>query len=125
MRWQARPRERRQQSNARRLRLVRIACRVDARDPGQRAYDRRQIVHWNVPAHPTVTWGWRRFIAATPGSRQPRCLIRDRDTCYGDGFVPRARAIGIETVLTRVRTPQANTIAERWVGMAAASVSTT
>ena len=80
------------------------------------AHERRQIVHWNVTAHPTAPWVWRQLLAATPWGQQPRYLIRDRDTCYGRDFVPRARAIGIETVLTPVRAPQANAIAERLVG---------
>lgn len=53
------------------------------------------------------------MIAATPWNVRPRFLIRDRDRAYGGDFVPRARRIGIETVLTPVRAPQANAIAER------------
>ncbi len=34
---------------------------------------------------------------------------------YGSNFVPRARAIGIETLLTPFRAPNANAIAERVV----------
>ena len=80
------------------------------------AHERRRIVHWNVTAHPTATWVWRQLIEATPWGRQPRYMIRDRDTCYGGDFVSRAGAIGIKTVLTPVRAPQANAIAERLVG---------
>ena len=79
------------------------------------AHDRRQIVHWNVTAHPTASWVWRQLLEATPWGRRPRYLIRDRDTCYGGDLVPRARARGIETVLAPVRAPQANAIAERLV----------
>ncbi len=42
-------------------------------------------------------------------------MIRDRDRSYGSDFIARARSIGIETVLTPVRAPQANGIAERVV----------
>ena len=48
--------------------------------------------------------------------QQPRYLIRDRDRSSGGAFIGKARAIGIKTVLTAVRTPQANAIAERVVG---------
>ena len=48
--------------------------------------------------------------------RGPRYLVRDRDRAYGGDFILRARAIGIETVLTPVRAPQANAIAERVIG---------
>ena len=64
-----------------------------------------------------VRWhrvGWRRYW--TWRSRRPRYLIRDRDRAYGRDFVARARRIGIETVLAPIRAPQANGVAERWVG---------
>ena len=48
--------------------------------------------------------------------QQPRYLIGDRDRSYSGAFIGKARAIGIKTVLTAVRPPQANTIAERVVG---------
>src|SRR5215510_16180241 len=38
-----------------------------------------------------------------------------RDRVYGGDFVARARALGIETLLTPVRAPRANAIAERVV----------
>jgi transposase InsO family protein len=80
------------------------------------AHDRRQLVHLNVTAHPTAAWVWRQLIAATPWGRVPRYLIRDRDAVYGREFVPRARSVGIQTLLTPVRAPRANAIAERLVG---------
>jgi transposase InsO family protein len=80
------------------------------------AHDRRELVHLNVTAHPTAAWIWRQLIAATPWGRVPRYLIRDRDAVYGRDFVPRARGLGIETLLTPVRAPRANAIAERLVG---------
>ena len=46
----------------------------------------------------------------------PRFLIRDRDRAYGGDFVLRAKRIGIQTVLTPVRAPKANAVAERVVG---------
>ena len=39
-----------------------------------------------------------------------------RDASFGKGFVARAGAIGIETLLSPFRCPQANGIAERMVG---------
>ena len=58
---------------------------------------------------------WRQLIEATAWNRRPRYLIRDRDRSYGARFIERARSIAIETVLTPVRAPQANGIAERLV----------
>ena len=77
---------------------------------------RRRIVHFNVTAHPTAPWVWRQLLEARPWGQQPRYLIRDRDRSYGGAFIGKARAIGIKMVLTAVRAPQANAIAERVVG---------
>jgi transposase InsO family protein len=80
------------------------------------AHARRELVHLNVTANPTAAWVWRQLIAATPWGRAPRYLLRDRDAVYGGDFVPRARRLGLETLLTPVRAPRANAIAERLVG---------
>jgi putative transposase len=79
-------------------------------------HERRRIRHWNVTEHPTSAWIWRQLIEATPWGEQPRFLIRDRDRSYGGAFVAHARRIGIETVLTPVRAPNANAVAERVIG---------
>ena len=76
----------------------------------------RRIVHFNVTAHQTAPWVWRQLLEATPWGQQPRYLIRDRDRSYGGAFIYKAPAIGIKTVLTAVRPPKANAIAERVVG---------
>lgn len=80
------------------------------------SHDRRRIEHFNVTRHPTADWVWRQLMEATPWGARPRFLIRDRDRNYGGDFVARARRIGIETVLTPVRAPQANAVAERVIG---------
>ena len=59
---------------------------------------------------------WRQLIAATPWGWTPRYLVRDRDVVYGRDFVERARGRGIKTVLTPIRAPRANAVAERLVG---------
>jgi transposase InsO family protein len=80
------------------------------------AHDRRELVHLNVTAHPTAAWVWRQLIEATPWGRAPRYLVRDRDAVYGRDFNSRARGLGVETVLTPIRAPRANAVAERLVG---------
>ena len=80
------------------------------------SHARRRILHGNVTAHPTAPWVWRQIIAATPWNTAPRFLIRDRDRNDGGHFVPKAAALGIETILTPVRAPEANAIAERVIG---------
>ena len=79
-------------------------------------HDRRELVHCTVTAHPTAAWVWRQLLEATPWGRQPRYLLRDRDAAYGGDFVPRARRLGIETLVSPVRAPRANAIAERVIG---------
>jgi transposase InsO family protein len=76
---------------------------------------RRELVHLAVTAHPTAAWVWRQLIEATAWGRRPKHLIRDRDAVYGGDLAARARGLGIETVLTPVRAPRANAIAERVV----------
>ena len=80
------------------------------------SHDRRRIEHWTVTRNPNAAWIWRQIIAATPWGTRPRYLIRDRDASYGRDFVARAAALGIRTILTPVRAPQANAIAERCIG---------
>ena len=77
---------------------------------------RRELVHLNVTTSPTAAWVWRQLIAATPWGRTPRYLVRDRDAVYGRDVVRRARGLGIETLLTPIRAPRANAVAERLVG---------
>ncbi|MGH2367088.1 MAG: integrase core domain-containing protein [Chloroflexota bacterium] len=77
---------------------------------------RRALVHLAVTAHPTAARVWRQVVEATPWGRQPKHLIRDRDTVYGGDFRERAAALGIEIVLTPVRAPRANAVAGRVIG---------
>ena len=69
-----------------------------------------------VTPHPTAAWVWRRVINATPWGRAPAYLVRDRDAVYGADFVRKAAGLGIRTVLTPIRAPRANAVAERLVG---------
>ncbi len=78
-------------------------------------HDRRALVYWNVTRHPTAAWVWQQIREATPWGQHPHYLIRDRDAKFGGDFVPRAQGIGIETIRTPFRAPQANAIAERVV----------
>jgi transposase InsO family protein len=80
------------------------------------SHARRELVDLNVTASPTAAWIWRQLVAATPWGRAPRFLVRDRDAVYGRNFTPRARGLGVETVLTPIRAPHANAVAERLVG---------
>ena len=79
-------------------------------------HDRLRLVLWNVTRHPTQAWVWQQIREARPWGEHPRSLLRDRDRCDGGDFVRRAAAVGITTVRSPVRAPQANAIAERVIG---------
>jgi len=68
-----------------------------------------------VTARPTAAWVWRQLIEATPWDRQPGYLIHDRDRVWGADVGKRASSLGIESLRTPIRTPRADSIAERWV----------
>ena len=80
------------------------------------AHGRRELVHVAVTAHPAAAWVWRQVVEATAWGRQPRFLLRDRDSVYGGDFGSRLAALGIEQLLTPVRAPRANAVAERLMG---------
>jgi putative transposase len=80
------------------------------------SHGRRELIHVNVTSNPTAAWIWRQLVQATPWGRAPQFLIRDRDRVYGSDFPARAARLGIRTVLTPVRAPRANAVAERLVG---------
>jgi putative transposase len=79
-------------------------------------HGRRELLHFRVTAHPTAAWVWQQVINATPWGRSPRYLLRDRDRVYGSDFGAKLKGLGIEQVLTPVRAPKANAVAERLVG---------
>ncbi len=80
------------------------------------SHGRRQLVQLNVTSRPSAEWVWRQLIEATPWGQQPKFLIRDRDCCYGGSFNLRAARLGIEAILTPIRAPKANAVAERVIG---------
>jgi transposase InsO family protein len=77
------------------------------------SHDRRELVHVRVTAHPTAAWVWRQLLEATAWRRQPKYLLRDRDSVYGRDFVTKAQRLGIDALLTPFRAPRANALAER------------
>jgi putative transposase len=80
------------------------------------AHGRRELVHVAVTAHPAAAWVWRQVVEATAWGRRPRFLLRDRDAVYGGAFGSRLATLGIEQLLTPVRAPRANAVAERLIG---------
>src|ERR1700720_4371967 len=77
----------------------------------------REVLHVQTTRHPTAEWASRQIIECCGWDREPpRFLIHDRDGCYGAVFDRRVRALGITQIRTPFRSPQANSVAERWVG---------
>jgi putative transposase len=79
-------------------------------------HDRRQVVHFNVTAHPTALWTAQQIIEAFPEETAPRFLVRDRDSIYGEYFRCRVAGMGIEEVVTSAQSPWQNPYAERLIG---------
>jgi putative transposase len=73
-----------------------------------------------VTAHPSGEWVAQqvRNLLMDLGRRaeELRFLIRDRDTKFTAASDVVFTSIGIQIIVTPVRAPQANAIAERWVG---------
>jgi len=59
------------------------------------SHDRRQIVHFNVTAHPTARWTAQQLVEAFPFDSAPRYLLRDRDAIYGKKVRRRIKSLGI------------------------------
>ncbi len=78
--------------------------------------ERRRVIHFNVPAHPTAEWAARQVVQAFPCDMAPKYLLRDRDAVYGESFRRRVKNMGIEEVLTAYRCPWQNPYSERLNG---------
>ena len=80
------------------------------------SHDRRQIVHFNVTAHPTARWTAQQLVEAFPFESAPRYLLRDRDAIFGEKVQRRINSMGIEEVVTAPRSPWQNPFCERVIG---------
>ena len=81
------------------------------------SHDRRKIVHVNVTAAPTAEWTIRQISAAFPGDgKEPKYLLRDRDSIYDERFRRAVKAMGMEEVVSAPRSPWQNPFCERVIG---------
>ena len=78
-------------------------------------HNRRQVVHFNVTAHPTALWTAQQIIEAFPEETAPRFLLRDREKNYGEHFRCRVVGMGIQEVVTAAHSPWHNPYAERLI----------
>jgi transposase InsO family protein len=80
-------------------------------------YASRRLIHVNVTAHPTVQWTVQQFREAIPADHAYRILIHDRDAIFSKAVDQSVRNMGLHVIKTPVRTPVANAICERVIGM--------
>ena len=80
----------------------------------------RRVHLAGVTAHPTGWWvaqQARNLVAVLDDQATAfKFLIRDRDTKFSRAFDDVWRSTGVEIIRTPVRAPNANAVAERWVG---------
>jgi transposase InsO family protein len=80
------------------------------------AHKRRRILHFAVTNHPTAEWIAQQVREAFPWDTEPRYLLRDRDSIFGQDFVDQRKAMGIKQVLSAPRSPWQNAYFERVIG---------
>ena len=66
--------------------------------------DRREIMRFNVTAHPTAQRTTQQIVAAFPFATAPRYLLRDRDSINGKAVQRRIESLVIEEVITAPRS---------------------
>jgi transposase InsO family protein len=80
----------------------------------------RQVFFAGVTANPTRAWTTQAarnlFLRHADRLADSRALVRDRGSQFVDTFDEIFRTEGIKVLKTPVRTPVANTFAERWIG---------
>ena len=80
----------------------------------------RQVFYAGVTANPTGAWTTQAarnlFLHHAEHLDAARALVRDRGSQFIDSFDEIFRTEGFKILRTPVRTPVANTFAERWIG---------
>jgi transposase InsO family protein len=80
----------------------------------------REVYFGGITEHPTGAWTTQaaRNLFLRHGDRLDgtRALVRDRGSQFVDSFDEIFRTEGLKILKTPVRTPVANTFAERWIG---------
>ena len=76
----------------------------------------RQILHWNVTAHPTAEWTLQQFRNGLPLEPTHRFIIHDRDAIFAPAVDDALRSISLAVLRTPARAPQANAYVERVIG---------
>jgi putative transposase len=77
----------------------------------------RRILHTNATAHPTAHWTLQQLRDAIPADHGYRFLIHDRDAIFSRELDQRVRHLGLRVLKTPVRSPQANALCARLLGI--------
>jgi transposase InsO family protein len=80
----------------------------------------REVYFAGITANPTGAWTTQAarnlFLRHTDQLTDARALVRDRGSQFADSFDETFRTEGLKILKTPVRSPVANTFAERWIG---------
>ena len=77
---------------------------------------RREILHWNLTAHPTASWVMQQLREAFPFHTAAKYLLFDRDSIFSADLVAVVRSMGLKPTRISYRSPWQNGVAERFVG---------
>ncbi len=77
---------------------------------------RREILHWNLTAHPTASWVMQQLREAFPFHTAAKYLLFDRDSIFSADLVTVVRSMGLKPTRISYRSPWQNGVAERFVG---------
>jgi transposase InsO family protein len=75
----------------------------------------RRILRLNVTAHPTPAWTLQQMREAIQSDHTYRFLVHDRDAIFSSDCDASVAHLGLETIKTAVRRPQANALCERLI----------
>jgi putative transposase len=77
----------------------------------------RRIIHLNVTAHLTAAWTLQQLREAIPSDHTYRFILHDRDAIFSTRLDASVAHMGLEVIETPVRSPQANSLCERLIGI--------
>jgi transposase InsO family protein len=77
----------------------------------------RRLLHLNVTTHPTAAWTLQQLREALGYERRYRYLIHGRDRIFAKSLDESIERLGLNVLKAPIRSPMANAICERSIGM--------